>query len=229
MLNKNKHKNNLNISLKKSHICLFGSLLIILGISIISYNHIMKLKVNLFSNMQLSMEEENNIEEIIDSIPNALELSKEETPTVDNKKDNNTSSNKPVDYSKYLGVLEIPRIGLKRGFYGTDSKYNNINYNVTVVGGSTMPDVVNGNLILMAHSGDAYISYFAYLYLLKVGNLAYVTYQGTTYKYQVVNIYNIPKNGTAIINRNKERTTLTLITCTKDSDTEQTVYILERI
>lgn len=228
MLNKNKNK--FNSKLKKSHICLFGSLLIILGISIISYNHIMKLKINLFSDMQLSMEQENNIEEIIDSIPNALELSKEENPTTNNSQSNDISStSKPIDYSKYLGVLEIPRIGLKRGFYGTDSKYNNINYNVTVVGGSTMPDVVNGNLILMAHSGDAYISYFAYLYLLKVGNLAYVTYQGNTYKYQVVNIYNIPKNGTAIINRNKERTTLTLITCTKDSDTEQTVYILERI
>ena len=200
MLNKNKNK--FNSKLKKSHICLFGSLLIILGISIISYNHIMKLKINLFSDMQLSMEQENSIEEIIDSIPNALELSKEENPTTNNSQSNDTSStSKPIDYSKYLGVLEIPRIGLKRGFYGTDSKYNNINYNVTVVGGSTMPDVVNGNLILMAHSGDAYISYFAYLYLLKVGNLAYVTYQGNTYKYQVVNIYNIPKNGTAIINR----------------------------
>lgn len=230
MLNKSKNKHKFNISLKKSHICLFGSLLIIFGISIMLSNHIMKLKIDLFSDMQLSMEEENNIEEIIDSVPNALELSKEEVPTEENKQtDDNSSSNYSVDYSKYLGVLEIPRIGLKRGFYGTDSKYNNINYNVTVVGGSTMPDVENGNLILMAHSGDAYISYFAYLYLLKVGNVAYVTYQGTTYKYQIVNIYNIPKNGTAIINRNKERTTLTLITCTKDSDTEQTVYILERI
>lgn len=227
MLNKNKNK--FNISVKKSHICLFGSLLIILGISIMLSNHIMKLKINLFSDMQLSMEEENNIEEIIDSIPNALEISKEEVSITENTQTDDNSSSNNIDYSKYLGVLEIPRIGLKRGFYGTDSKYNNINYNVTVVGGSTMPDVENGNLILMAHSGDAYISYFAYLYLLKVGNVAYVTYQGTTYKYQIVNIYNIPKNGTAIINRNKERTTLTLITCTKDSDTEQTVYILERI
>ena len=30
-----------------------------------------------------------------------------------------------------------------------------------------MPDVENGNLILMAHSGDAYISFFAYLYIVK--------------------------------------------------------------
>ena len=180
--------------------------------------------------MQLSMQKEKNVEEIIDSLPNALELSKEEVPSNNNDSGNNSSTeSKPIDYSKYLGVLEIPRIGLRRGFYAPHSKYNNINYNVTVVGGSTMPDVPNGNLILMAHSGDAYISYFAYLYLLKVGNQAYVTYQGTTYKYQIVNIYNIPKNGTATINRNREKATLTLITCTKNSDTEQTIYILERI
>ena len=33
---------------------------------------------------------------------------------------------KEIDYSKYVGVLEIPKIGLKRGFYNTDSKYNSI-------------------------------------------------------------------------------------------------------
>ena len=64
-----------------------------------------------------------------------------------------------IDYSKYLGVLEIPKIGLKRGFYNIGSRYNNISYNVTIVDGSDLPDVANGNLILMAHSGDSYISY----------------------------------------------------------------------
>ena len=224
----NKKNNKFNIKFKKSHICLFGSLLVILGISIISYNHIMELKINLFSDMKLSLEKEKNIEEIIDDLPNALELKEDNVPA-DNSVEEKSSQKNEINYSKYLGVLEIPRISLKRGFYGTDSKYNNINYNVTVVGGSTMPDVENGNLILMAHSGDAYISYFAYLYLLRIGDYAYVTYQGNTYKYQIVNIYNIPKNGTAVINRNMERTTLTLITCTKDSDTEQTVYILEKV
>ena len=72
---------------------------------------------------------------------------------------------KPVDFSKYYGVIEIPRIELKRGFYNTDSPYNTIEKNVTMVQGSTMPDVDKGNLILMAHSGDAYISFFAYLYV----------------------------------------------------------------
>lgn len=228
MLKQKKKKFNIK-KVKKSHICLFGSLLVILGIFILSYNHIMHLKMSLFSDMQLSQDDNKNIEEIIDNLPDAMELKKEEVETPQDSPVQEEKKEYKIDYSKYLGVLEIPKIRLKRGFYGTDSKYNNINYNVTVVGGSTMPDVDRGNLILMAHSGDAYISYFAYLYLLKVGDYAYVTYQGTTYKYQVVNIYNIPKTGTATINRNLDKTTLTLITCTKNSDTEQTIYILERV
>ena len=134
-----------------------------------------------------------------------------------------------VDYSKYLGVLEIPKIGLKRGFFNVDSKYNSIDYNVTMAGGSSLPDVQGGNLVLVAHSGDAYVSYFAYLWRLNVGDMAYVTYNGTKYSYQIVNIYNVPKNGLLTVNRNLNNTTLTMVTCTKDDDTSQTVYIAELV
>ena len=134
---------------------------------------------------------------------------------------------KPVDFSKYLGVLEIPKIYLKRGFYGTDSKYNDIKYNVTLMKGADLPNVVNGNLILVAHSGTAYISYFKNLYRLKVGDPCYVTYNGVKYTYIIKNIYNVDKTGAVPIIRDKSKTSLTLITCTKDDLTKQTVYIAE--
>lgn len=134
-----------------------------------------------------------------------------------------------VDYSKYLGVLEIPKIRLKRGFYNVGSKYNNIQYNVAMVEGSNLPDIDKGNLILMAHSGTAYISYFAYLYKLNIGDDAYVSYAGNTYHYQIANIYEVEKNGSLVIRRNYDKTTLTLITCTKDNDFTQTVYICELV
>ena len=98
-----------------------------------------------------------------------------------------------------------------------------------MVNGSSLPDQVNGNTILMAHSGDAYISYFAYLYKLEIGNQAFITYQGNRYTYQIVNIYNVPKVGVVSIVRDYNKTCLTLITCTKDSDSLQTVYILEQV
>lgn len=218
MLNqKNKQTNRKKI--RKSHICLFGSLLVIIGISILLFNHVKELKEQLFSDMQLKID--NNIsDEIVEDIPE-VEEKKETQPE--------PQEEKRIDYTKYLGVLEIPKIGLKRGFYGFDSRYNNIERNVTLVGGSTMPDVVNGNLILMAHSGSAYVSFFAYLYRLNIGDMAYVTYNGVKYKYQIVNIYNIPKTGQATITRNMDRSCMTLITCTKDSETEQTIYILEQV
>ena len=218
MLNqKNKQTNRKKI--RKSHICLFGSLLVIIGISILLFNHVKELKEQLFSDMQLKID--NNIsDEIVEDIPE-VEEKKETQPE--------PQEEKKIDYTKYLGVLEIPKIGLKRGFYGFDSRYNNIERNVTLVGGSTMPDVVNGNLILMAHSGSAYVSFFAYLYRLNVGDMAYVTYNGIKYKYKIVNIYNIPKTGQATITRNMDRSCMTLITCTKDSETEQTIYVLEQV
>lgn len=223
-------QNQLQISnkIKKSHILLFGSFLIFVGFISLSCNYFIKMKDEVFSEMKIAMMDEDSVDEnvnVVEDVPKVDNL-----PEQNNVTTNNTSNQAPVvNYDKYLGVLEIPRIGLKRGFYNLDSKYNNIEYNVSMVRGSTLPDVVNGNLILMAHSGDAYISYFAYLYRLKIGNYAYVTYKGNKYKYQIVNIYTVPKNGSVKIIRNYNRTTLTLITCTKDDDTTQTVYIAELV
>ena len=220
-------KKNNNKKIKKSQLLLLGSLFIFVGCFALSSNYFGKLKEDLYSEMKISMFDRLNSNETNQIV---------ETPIVDNittntdtNIDNNVNVEQKIDYSKYLGVLEIPRIGLKRGFYNTNSKYNNIQYNVTLVRGSKMPDVNNGNLILMAHSGDAYISFFAYLYKLQIGDIAYVTYQGKKYKYQLANIYNVDKNGSVTIVRNYNKTTLTLITCTKDDDFHQTVYILELV
>ena len=93
-----------------------------------------------FSDMQIAISNSipDNTSEIVIDTPTADEINEQQPEVV---------TPPPINYDKYLGVLEIPRIGLKRGFYGLDSRFNDIQYNVTVVRGSTMPDVVNGNLI----------------------------------------------------------------------------------
>lgn len=211
-LNKKKQK-----EIKKSHLLIFGSLLVFMGVVVLSFNHLAKLREELFNDMLLAMYNYGNSDKNV------------EAPKANNVSDGTEYNQKNIDYGKYLGVLSIPKIGLRRGFCSLDSKYNNIEYNVTLVLGSTMPDVAGGNLILMAHSGTAYISYFAYLYTLKHGDNAFVTYNGRDYKYSLVNVYNVPKNGKVKINRNFDKTTLTLITCTKDDSTKQTVYIFELV
>ncbi len=223
MLDQTKHNSSQsnNKKIKKSHILLFGSLLVFSGIIGISYNYLEGLRERVIaSEMANNFIEEDTVEsEIVTDIP-----------TVDNIVDETGEVLEPpkeVDFSKYVGILEIPKIGLKRGFYDLSSPYNNIEQNVTLVHGSRMPDVSGGNLMLMAHSGTAYISYFNQLYRLKMGDSATVTYGGDEYKYKVVNIYDVEKNGTVEISRNYSKNTLTLITCTINDDFKQTIYILE--
>ncbi len=219
MLIQKKNKNNKKIkNIKKSHLLLIGSLLVFFGIVLLSYNHLLDLRNQVFSEMLLLFSESSPSEE-----------EKVDVPNIENVSNGTVYHEENIDYDKYLGVIEIPRIGLKRGFYNTNSKYNSIEYNVTLIRGSTMPDVSGGNLMLMAHSGDAYISYFAYLYRLNIGNDIYITYNKNKYTYKIVNIYNVDKNGKVPIYRNYDKTTLTLITCTKDDSTKQTVYIAELV
>lgn len=198
---------------------MFGSLLIFLGIISLSWNYLIKIREGLFADMKIAMMD----------APETVNPNGNDNITPDVINEVNVENNYEIDYSSYLGILEIPKIGLKRGFYGVDSKYNNIKYNVTMVEGTDLPDVPQGNLILMAHSGDSYISFFAYLYKLEVGDDCYVTYNGNGYHYQIVDIYEVEKNGFVSIKRNKYKNTLTMITCTKDNDYSQTVYIAELI
>ena len=82
-------------------------------------------------------------------------------------------------------------------------------------------------MILVAHSGTGYNSYFRYLYRLNIGDTASVTYNGNVYNYRIVNIYNVDKVGWVDVVRNESKTCLTLITCTKDDDNHQTIYVAE--
>ncbi len=198
---------------------LLGSLLVFVGFVFLFSDYFDKMRNEVYSDMKIAM-------------MGFTAKSYEKTEVIEEEKsvgqeDENLSVPGEIDYSVYLGVLEIPRIGLKRGFYSVDSKYNNIEYNVTLVNGSDMPDVPNGNLILMAHSGDSYISYFAYLYMLEIGDDCYILYNGQAYHYRIVNIYDVLKSGAVSIDRNYDKTTLTMITCTKNNDSLQTVYIAE--
>ncbi|MEG2600103.1 MAG: sortase [Bacilli bacterium] len=129
----------------------------------------------------------------------------------------------------YVGILEIPKISLSRGFVSQNSLDNDVSKNVSIVPTSDMPNITKGNFILAAHSGDSYISYFKDLYQLEIGDYAYVTYQGTKYAYKITNIYLQNKTGTIGIYKNYKKTTLTLVTCTKDDELHQTIYIAELI
>jgi LPXTG-site transpeptidase (sortase) family protein len=182
-------------------------ILIIIGIVLISYNYI-KTKTDL-------VYEEFNVNAVVTEEINTEDIDKEE--------------NIEEDDGSYLGILEIPKIDLKRVFYNKNDEQNDVDKNVTILKESSYPDEERGNVILVAHSGSSYLGYFKNLYKLSEGDMARITYKNEVYDYEIKNIYYENKDGTISIKRNPKVKTLTLITCTKDDDTKQTVYILEAI
>ena len=142
----------------------------------------------------------------------------------DKKKDDDDKKNGRYDY---IGTIEIPRINLKKGFVSPNSKYNNIEYNVTIIKPSDFPDKKRGSFVLAAHSGTGPKAIFRYLYKVNKKDKIYITYKGVEYTYVVKKIYT-QKKGLVTIFRNPKKTSLTLITCTKDKKNLQTLYIAER-
>ena len=136
----------------------------------------------------------------------------------------------PESYNdEYIGYLNIPKINLTKGFLDKRSTENDVEKNILVVDGSTYPDVDKGNFILAGHSGTGWKAFFNDLYKLSAGDTAKITYKDKTYTYQITNIYKQPKTGKLAIYRNYDKTTLTLITCTNNDSTTQTIYIAELI
>ena len=149
------------------------------------------------------------------------EEKKNDTNQVQNNEENRMTSN-----LEYIAVLKIPKIKLEKGLVAKDSKYNNIDYGIKILKESDSPDVINGNVILAAHSGTADISYFNNLDKLNTNDEVLILYNGKTYQYKIVNIYDIDKTGKAKINRNNNKSTITLITC-RNGTNKQIVLIGE--
>ena len=206
---------------RTSTVLLFALIIFLLGIYLISYNYLVGKKEKIYSSMNLLLFE--------DEKPKDLNVEGESS--VDESiipEDEETNVSEKVSYN-YVGTIEISKIKLKRGFLDISSPYNNVDRNVTVIQQSSFPNVEHGNLILAAHSGNCSICYFDKLYKLSIGDKALVYYKNYKYSYKIVDIYNVPKTGEVEIKRDPGKTVLTLITCTHNSDTEQTVYIFELV
>ena len=192
---------------KRKSLIILGSFLIILSFSILFLKYF-----NLYKNDE---KEKKSLENF---------YIKEEVINKDIKEEK-VEQTKSSNYD-YVAVLRIPKINLKKGLVSKNSKYNNIEYNVTIHELSSRPDEINGNVILMAHSGTAYISYFNNLKYLNINDHIYLDYNNKTYNYKITNIYDVEKTGSLNIKRNNNKSTITLITC-RDNSNKQIVVIGE--
>ena len=197
---------------KKSWFIIIGSLIIVLGFSLLSFDFI---KPYVDENT-----EEKSLEQFY--IKEEQIIDKNDKTTYDEVEKEKKSK---VKYN-YIAVLKIPKINLEKGLVEKSSKYNNINYGVQILKESDSPDVINGNVILAAHSGTANISYFRNLDKINVGDEAIIYYQGKTYNYKFVKIYDVEKTGKAKIDRDNNTSTLTLVTCRHNTN-KQIILIAE--
>ncbi len=197
-----------------------GVILIICGIPLLLSNYIKEKRDVVFSEMNLALSEISTGDINNDEVNEPVE---EETAE-EVREDNNEYT-----YEEYLGILDIPKINFYKGFYSKTSSLNNVKFNLLVLKESDYPDVVNGNLIIAGHSGNYNNSYFKDLYKLGIDDTITVHYQGKDYIYKITKIYNEKKTGTVRILRDRNKTSLTLITCTKDDNNHQTIYIAELI
>ena len=141
------------------------------------------------------------------------------------KIDNKSSNTKENDC---IGKINISKIKLNTKLYKKDSKLNNVNKNVMILEESSYPNEKNSNLILAAHSGFSKKAYFNNLKYLDIGDVIDITYKEKLYQYELTNIYEIEKTGTARIIRNINKSTITLITC-KHNTNKQLIFIGELI
>lgn len=188
-----------------------GALIIVIGLMTMSYNYVQSKRVIAYDYIANVFYQENSIE-LFEQDGEIEEKEQEELGELTND---------------YIGYLTIPKINLKKGFLDKRSELNDVEKNILVVEGSNYPDVKNGNLMIAAHSGPGWRAFFNDLYKLSINDIAEVSYKGKKYTYKIVNIYKQQKTGKIAIYRNYEKTTLTLITCTNDDLTTQTIYIAE--
>lgn len=126
--------------------------------------------------------------------------------------------NKYDEEYKYTSVIEIPSINLKRGIVDFDSKYNDVKYNVELIGKD------DNRVIFASHNGNYYYSYFDKLKDMELGDDIYFYDNGRKYKFVYSKSYVIKKDGYADIYCG-DRKCVVLITCLFGNDDAQIVYV----
>lgn len=217
MVKKTKQNNIRTRRISPNLTAIIGALVIMIGGFFLSYDYINSMRVSTFDSYGSTLYKEEDGVAVIEPIEQ--EEQKEETGSKEEVTEAVTEA--------YLGYLTIPKINLKKGFFPIDSAQNNVDRNLFIVNGSSYPDIERGNFIIASHSGLGWNAFFRQLYKVEKGDQAIVTYGGKNYTYTITKIYTQTKTGTIAIYRNYEKTTLTLVTCTKDDLSRQTVYIAE--
>lgn len=137
------------------------------------------------------------------------------------------SKQKTID-NDVLITISIPKINLRKYIYQENSPRNNVNQNVTLLAGSTLPDHNDSIIFLAAHSGSGNNAYFNNLKNLSINDKVTLFYNNKEYTYKIIKIREVPKNGYIRGSRNSNKE-LILTTCSDKKNKQLIVYsILEK-
>lgn len=109
----------------------------------------------------------------------------------------------------YLLKLNIPKISFEMGIYDVENKLNDVDYNVEILENS---DIDRNVYFFAGHAGNGDNCYFNRVKELDVGDSIYVKIDSEVLIYEVVDVYNIVKNGYMEVDGYLENV-LYLITC----------------
>lgn len=129
---------------------------------------------------------------------------------------------------KYIGVIEIPSIELKRGLPDPYSSNNFVNKNIEIIKPYHMPDEEGKVMILASHSGTSKVAFFDNLRYISLNDNVYIYYNDIKYEYKVIDKYQIKKTGYFNLKDYDNETLLALITCNPNNSKKQIVVICKR-
>ena len=134
-----------------------------------------------------------------------------------------------VNNEQPIMILSIPKINVINKIYSKNSIENDIDKNVQLMEESDFPDYMNGNVILGGHSGTGRLAYFKDLNQLVIGDLITLNYNDVDYLYKVVNYYSDDKDGSIVISRDSNKSSLTLFTCMPNDKNNYLVIVGELV
>ena len=94
---------------------------------------------------------------------------------------------------------------------------------------SDMPNVDNGNFILFAHNGNSRVSYFRNIHRLKNNDEIYIYYNNVKYTYRIIKNYEVAMTDSTPLNKMKDKSIITLITCKSGNNKYRTVIVGEMV
>jgi len=199
--------------IRKYLLILIGIFFILFGLISLTYKYVKELNLKKIEekSIELYLEKENTQEEQEETIEQEdIKVEKKEEQVI-------------IDY---IGVIEIPKINLKKGIVSSDSKYNNVNKSIYTISNSTFPNEEEiSHIILAGHSGNSYISYFRNLKKLKKDDLIYLYYNNQTYIYSVSKTYEVEKTGSIAVGI-YAKDAMTLITCVDNSNKQLVIVAM---